>query len=84
MDIQNRGVHKGIGMRFLQERYQIKPEQCAAFGDQMNDYELLSQVKYSYAMSNAVPEIKQIAYEVIGSNDEQAVITKIKEILANE
>lgn len=84
MDIQNRDVHKGVGMRFLQERYQIKPEQCAAFGDQMNDYELLSQVKYSYAMSNAVPEIKQIAYEVIGSNDEQAVITKIKEILANE
>ena len=64
--------------------YDIEPDECVAFGDQMNDYELLQQVKYGYAMANAVQPIKDIAYEVIASNDEQGVIQKIKEILNEE
>ena len=83
MDIQNNEVNKGIGIQFLQMIYEIEADECAAFGDQMNDYELLQHVKYGYAMSNAVKPIKEIAYEVIGSNDEQGVIKKIKEILEN-
>ena len=81
MDIQNQEINKGIAIQFLQMVYEISPDECAAFGDQMNDYELLSHVKYSYAMENAVDSIKDIAYEVIGSNDEQGVLVKLKEIL---
>ena len=81
MDISNLDAHKGVGLQFLQMIYEIEPDECAAFGDQMNDFELLQQVKYGYAMSNAVQPIKDIAYEVIGSNDEQSVIKKIKEII---
>ena len=81
MDIMNKDVNKGIGIQQLCELLDIKPEECAAFGDQMNDYEMLSYVKYGYAMSNAVDDIKSIAYEVIGSHDDQAVIQKIKEII---
>lgn len=81
MDIQNKNINKGIGISYLQSLLDILPEECAAFGDQMNDYELLNQVKYGYAMENAVAEIKEIAYEVIKSNDEQGVISKIKELL---
>ena len=81
MDIQNKEADKGMSIQFLQMIYEIEPDECAAFGDQMNDYELLTHVKYSYAMSNAVDPIKCIAYEVIGSNDEQGVLKKIKEIL---
>ena len=55
-----------------------------AFGDQMNDYEMLQQVKYGYAMSNAVEPIKHVAYDVIGSNDEQSVISKIKEVIEGD
>lgn len=84
MDIQNNDINKGIAMQYLQMLYEIKPEECAAFGDQMNDYELLQHVQYSYAMSNAVQPIKDIAYEVVLSNDEQGVLQKIKEILKEE
>lgn len=84
MDIQNQEINKGVAIQFLQMIYEIKPEECAAFGDQMNDYELLQHVQYSYAMANAVDPIKDIAYEVILSNDEQGVIQKIKEILKGE
>lgn len=81
MDIQNVEANKGLGIQFLQMILEIEPDECAAFGDQMNDYELLKQVKYSYAMANAIDPIKDISYQVIGSNEEQGVIQKIKEIL---
>ena len=41
MDIQNKSINKGIAIRFLQEKWHLKPEECMAFGDQMNDYEML-------------------------------------------
>lgn len=81
MDIQNRAINKGIGMSYLQSIYEIAPDECMAFGDQMNDYELLQQVKYGYAMENAVEPIKEIAYGITASNDEQGVLIKIKELL---
>lgn len=81
MDIQNSEINKGIGIRFLQAIYEIEPDECMAFGDHMNDYELLQQVKYGYAMDNAVPAIKEIAYDTTVSNDEQGVLVKIKELL---
>lgn len=81
MDIQNKNINKGIAMQYLQTLYQIETDECMAFGDQMNDYELLKQVKYSYAMENAVEPIKEIAYEIANTNDEQGVLSKIKEVL---
>ncbi len=81
MDIQYKYVHKGIGIRFIQDLLNISYEESAAFGDQMNDYELLQEVYYAYAMDNAVKEIKDIAYEVVLSNEKQGVLRKIEEIL---
>ena len=81
MDIQNKNINKGIAINFLQALYEINLDECVAFGDQMNDYELLQQVKYSYAMANAVDPIKDIAYGIANTNDEQGVLRKIKEIL---
>ena len=50
----------------------------------MNDYELFQNVHYSYAMKNAIQPLKEIAYQVIDSNDEAGVTKKIKEILKGE
>lgn len=83
VDIQNKDAHKGLGIQFLQMIYDINKDECMAFGDQMNDYEMLQQVKYGCAMANAVDSIKNIAYEVIQSNDEQGVLLKIKDVLKN-
>ncbi|WP_249028635.1 Cof-type HAD-IIB family hydrolase [Tannockella kyphosi] len=83
IDFTDKSIHKGIALKKLQDDLGILPEECAAFGDQMNDLELLQQVKYSYAMDNAVDPIKEVAYEIIGDNDSQAVIKKIEEILNN-
>ena len=45
---------------------------------------IIKNVKYSFAMKNAIPPIKEIAYQVIQSNDEAGVTQKIKEILKGE
>lgn len=79
MDIQNNDAHKGNGLKFLQEKYNISPDECMAFGDQMNDYEMLQSVKYGYAMDNAVDKIKEIAYDICPSNKEQGVLQIIKD-----
>ncbi len=85
LDIQNTGVNKGAGIRLLQKELGIKKEECAAFGDAMNDYTLLQSVKYSYAMKNADQRIKDIAREVLPwTNEEQGVIKQIRKILNDQ
>lgn len=49
-----------------------------AFGDQMNDFEMLSEAYYSYAMDNAVEKIKQISRFSAPSNNEFGVIQILK------
>ena len=47
-----------------------------AFGDQMNDYTFIKICQYSYAMANAVPRIKDIAYGIHKSNDHRVINIK--------
>ena len=84
IDIQNEDINKGVAIKRLQRELNIKPEECMAFGDQMNDYELFQNVHYSYAMKNAIQPLKEIACQVSDSNDESGVTGKIKEILKGE
>lgn len=83
MDIQNKNINKGIALTYVQDLFNISPEESMAFGDQMNDYELLQSVKYSYAMENAVDPIKNIAYAICPNNEEQGVIQTIEDYLKN-
>ena len=50
----------------------------------LNFDELFQNVHYSYAMKNAIQPLKEIAFQVIDSNDEAGVTGKIKEILKGE
>ena len=69
-------VNKGRALNELIAALGIQPEECAAFGDNYNDLEMLFAVKYGYVMNNAIPEIKeQFDYHC----DE--VVTAIKELL---
>lgn len=50
-----------------------KSDYVIAFGDGINDLEMFEIADESYAMENAVPELKAIATKVIGSNDMDGV-----------
>ena len=82
VDVMSKTINKGEAVKNVQRIFEVKPEECAAFGDFLNDVELLKSVGHSFAMSNAHPDLKKIAkYETV-SNDEFGVIVGIKKLMA--
>ena len=81
VDILNPGINKGWAINHVQEKFGFRPEECAAFGDYMNDYEMMQSVYYSYAMENAHPELKKVARFTAGSNEDHGVMHQIKEFI---
>lgn len=79
VDIMCRNVNKGWALQKLQARYGILPEECMAFGDYLNDTEMLSVCGESYAMANAHPELIGLAKHIAPSNDENGVVSVLKE-----
>jgi len=79
VDSMKPGVTKGRAMRRLQEKLGIAPEDCMAFGDYLNDYDLLESVGESYAMINGHDRLKQMARYIAPSNDEDGVMRVIRE-----
>ncbi len=81
LDIMNKNINKGIALEKLQKSLNITPEQTMAFGDYMNDIQMLENSKYSYAMRNAHPSVKKAANFEACSNDQFGVLETIKEYL---
>lgn len=82
VDILSPNVHKGLGIKILQEKWNISPDECAAFGDSPNDIEMLKQVDHSYAMENAEPSVKVIAKYMIDDNNSSALLDTIEALIA--
>lgn len=62
---------KAKGIEKLKQR--LHCDRVVVFGDAMNDLPMFLAADECYAVSNAVPELKQAATAVIGSNEEDAV-----------
>ena len=82
VDVSSKNASKGTAVKKIQQILNFKPEECAAFGDFMNDYEMLQAVGYSFAMENAYPEIKKVAKFETLSNDNFGVIAGIKKLIS--
>lgn len=61
LDMMPMSADKGKGIRVLQKHFLISADDCIAFGDNLNDLEMLQEVTYSFAMSNAKEKVKEIA-----------------------
>lgn len=81
IDAMQRGVTKRTGILQVMEHYGIEASDVMAFGDSMNDYEILRMVGHPVAVANARDAIKQIAGKVIGSNREQSVQTELRALV---
>lgn len=82
IDISNAGVHKRTTVKELQKLLGVTKEETMAFGDGLNDIELLNAATYSFAMENAFEETKAAANFITRSNDEQGVLQTIQKIIA--
>ena len=83
IDIANASANKGAGIAAIQRKYQIKPEECMAFGDYLNDVELLKSCGESYCMENGHPRLKEIARHIAPSNNECGVMQVINQLPFN-
>lgn len=81
IDVMQRGVNKATGIEQVMAAHDIQPSELMAFGDSMNDYEILRMAGTSIAMGNARSAIKQIATKAIGTNAEHGVQTELRKVL---
>lgn len=72
-DIAPLGVNKGTGIQKLLELLQLQKEDCACFGDNYNDIDMMKACGYRIAMGNAVQEVKDLADHVTTSIDENGI-----------
>lgn len=78
MDSMAFGVSKGEAIRQIQESLDILPEETMAFGDQLNDIEMLEQAYYSYAIGNARSEVKKAARFQADTNVRDGVLKVLR------
>lgn len=81
IDVMQRGVNKATGIRQVMQAHDVSADEVAAFGDSMNDYEILRMVGMPIAMENGRSAIKQIARKVIGPNTEHSVQKELRRML---
>ncbi|AOG60482.1 HAD superfamily hydrolase [Spiroplasma helicoides] len=76
-----KGVNKYTGLEMLADYLNMKVDDFFIFGDQTNDIVMFENAKNTYAVKNAVPQLKLIAKEVIGSVENDGVGKKAQELI---
>ncbi|MCW7941212.1 HAD family hydrolase [Streptomyces hygroscopicus] len=81
VDIMNPTANKGAAIRGLQRDLGITPAQTMVFGDYLNDLEMLDTAEWSFAMTNAHPEVIRRARYLAPPNTENGVLRTIIRVL---
>ena len=71
LEITRFDATKGEGVKKLQKI--VGADRVVCFGDNFNDIPMFNVSDESYAVENALPEVRELATDVIGSNDADGV-----------
>jgi len=82
VDINGAGCSKGTTLATWVERRGWTPAEVAAFGDNLNDVEMLDFAGTAYIMGNATDALKSRGYRAAASNDDGGLSTAIRDCLA--
>ncbi|MGT2929065.1 Cof-type HAD-IIB family hydrolase [Streptococcus dentasini] len=74
LDIVLSNVDKSTGLRAMCQQLGLQAEQVLAFGDNMNDYQMMAYAGTAIAPANARQEIKAISNTIIGHCNDESVI----------
>lgn len=80
VDILPAGGSKAEGIKKMVDRLGFKPEDVYAFGDGLNDLEMIKTVANGVAMGNSVPELKELANMVTRDVDDDGIWHGLKEL----
>ncbi|MEH7223294.1 Cof-type HAD-IIB family hydrolase [Bacillus sp. JJ1566] len=78
VDVLPSGGSKAKGIEKLVEKLGIPEERIYAFGDGLNDMEMLTTIHNSVAMGNALDEVKEVAKYVTKSVEEDGILYGLK------
>lgn len=81
LDIVPANADKGRALRALQGELDVTAAQTAAFGDYLNDLELLDAADWSFAMANAHPLVLERARYRAPSNADHGVLRVLEQWL---
>ncbi|MAD60836.1 MAG: hypothetical protein CMH49_04860 [Myxococcales bacterium] len=73
LEVLQKGVNKAWAIKQIAERLNIDLKQCLAFGDGLNDLEMIQAVAHGVAMQNAHSTLKQYAQAIAGHHAEDGV-----------
>ena len=82
LEVMNKNVSKAAALAHLIEKRDYDLAHCIAFGDGMNDIEMLTEVGKGCIMGNADPRLKAALpdFEQIGLNKDEAVASYLRAI----
>ncbi len=81
LEILNKRVNKGEGVRVLAEQLNLSRDEVMAIGDQENDLAMLEYAGTGVAMGNAIDSVKAIAQFVTKTNMEDGVAHAIEKFV---
>ncbi|MDR2601392.1 MAG: Cof-type HAD-IIB family hydrolase [Spirochaetaceae bacterium] len=84
IEITAKNTSKWTALEAIFNRLNIDKKTALAFGDELNDLEMLKNVGYGVAMANANPALKEQIKQRALSNDEDGVYHALCEFLSKE
>ena len=78
LEIMPHAASKSNAIRQLKEY--LGCDKVVVFGDAVNDLDMFQMADECYAVANAAPELKEIATQVIGGNNEDGVVKWLENI----
>jgi hypothetical protein len=73
-------INKGAALEYLCDYFHTDVSQSIAFGDSMNDSEILQTAGIGVAMGTSSEEVKQLADRICGSCEQDGVAEMLKEM----
>lgn len=68
VEIVRPDVNKAVGLQRVAEHFNVPSERIIAFGDELNDIEMIQYAGRGIAMGNAAPAIKEVANDITLTN----------------
>ena len=84
VEMGNNSSSKGTAVAYLAQHYNIPLEKVIAVGDQLNDLPMLDVAGFGIAVKNAEPALKERAFTLDYTNDEDALKEVIEKYVYEE
>lgn len=77
IEVSDIKAQKGLILAKVAEKMGLEKDEVMPIGDSFNDYSMFTEFKTACAMGNAIPEVKELAWFITDTNDNDGVAKAI-------